>query len=106
MFVGTELIHGNLPINDDIYESINEDDAQVFGYSIGNDFCDNNDNLIPTLIINSNINVRKAFFDGMIDGMYSVCDKDRDGNLVIYQKIKLVLHIFVGWLQVLDIQHH
>ena len=93
VFVGTELLHGNLPINDDIYESINEDDAQVFGYSIGDDFCDilsqdydNNDNLIPTLIINSNINVRKAFFDGMIDGMYSVCDKDRDGNIVIYQK--------------------
>ena len=93
VFVGTELLHGILPINDDIYESINENDAQVFGYSIGDDFCDilsqdydNNDNLIPTLIINSNINVRKAFFDGMIDGMYSVCDKDRDGNIVIYQK--------------------
>jgi DNA polymerase elongation subunit (family B) len=99
--IGTELLHNNLPFNDvvNIYEGLTEDDSQLCGYLFGDVFCElllqkydnnNNDKIIPSIIINNNINIRKAFLSGIIDGMYYGCDTDNAGNVIIYQKNQII----------------
>ena len=158
VFVGTELLHGNLPINDDIYESINEEEARIMGFFFGDGSCGEyncasgkksswalnnasldiinkyvelckktytdyewvmlptlkssgvykivpkcskygsivkfvkkyrellyyrNAKIIPVEILNSNINIRKAFFNGLYD---ADGDKDINGYIRIDQK--------------------
>jgi DNA polymerase elongation subunit (family B) len=75
--IGTELLHHPLPQNDTTVDStISEEEAQIMGFFFKS-------SQIPVEIINSNVNVQTAFFNGLYE---AYGDKSPNGCITIDQK--------------------
>ena len=87
--IGTELLHNILPVHEIENQCITEDEARIMGYSSGTLSLP-----IRFEIMNSNINIRKAFFEGFCNTIGHTCD---DEYIIINQKNQISAS-YISWL--------
>jgi DNA polymerase elongation subunit (family B) len=98
--IGTELLHHKLPIIENNINLITEDEAKIKGFFIGKTINNNNESIseecviIQNEIINSSIEIRKAFLEGLY---HAIGDKDKNNNKIFNISNQLIAS-YIYWL--------
>ena len=110
--IGTELLHNRLILNEEENNLITEDEAKIMGFFFRDGCCSKYDSnsrfvetyrkkmyhnkckIIPEEILNSDLIIRKAFFEGLYD---ADGDKDMNGFTKIDQQNQISAS-YVCWL--------